>query len=45
MWDMRNASKVVKTFDDLDDARGNDSRVLPNDDFFFTGVDAPMSRG
>ena len=45
VWDMRNASKVVKTFDDLETTHEETSvGFSPNDDFFFTGVDAPMSR-
>ena len=45
VWDMRNASKVVKTFDDLETTHEETTvGFSPNDDFFFTGVDAPMSR-
>ena len=43
--DMRNQGKVVKTFDDLETTHEETCvGFSPNDDFFFTGVDAPMSR-
>ena len=46
VWDLRNAARgPVKTFDGLETTH-EETQVgfSPNDDFFFTGVDAPMSR-
>jgi hypothetical protein len=45
VWDTRNATRPVKTFEDLETTH-EETQVgfSPNDDFFFTGVDAPMSR-
>ena len=45
VWDARNASKVVKVFHGLETTH-EETQVgfSPNDAFFYTGVDAPMSR-
>ena len=45
MWDVRNATKPVKTFDDLETTHEETTvGFSPNDEYFFTGVDAPMGR-
>ena len=45
VWYARNASKVVKVFNGLETTH-EETQVgfSPNDAFFYTGVDAPMSR-
>ena len=45
VWDVRNATKPVKTFDDLETTHEETTvGFSPNDEYFFTGVDAPMGR-
>ena len=47
VWDTRNTSRgPVKTFEDDLETTHEETQVgfSPNDEFFFTGVDAPMSR-
>ena len=45
VWDIRNAKSPIKTFDDLETAHDETSiGFSPNDEYFFTGVDAPRGR-